>query len=202
MTKFTKEALNALLQDLDSMNYIKAGDIPDIDLYMDQVTTFMDAHLESTKRSPEDKVLTKTMINNYAKNNLLPPPVKKKYSKDHMMVLTLIYYLKNVLSIKDIESILKPLTQQYFANDEQISLEAIYEQIRYQAKEQMTTLRDDLNKSFTAGEEALKELNLDEEKHASLELFTIIANLSFDVYMKKYLIEKLIDQITEEEEKK
>ncbi|MDL2250975.1 DUF1836 domain-containing protein [Lachnospiraceae bacterium OttesenSCG-928-J05] len=202
MTKFTKEALNALLQDLDSMSYIKADDIPEIDLYMDQVTTFMDAHLGSTKRSPEDKVLTKTMINNYAKNNLLPPPVKKKYSKDHMMVLTLIYYLKNVLSIKDIESILKPLTQQYFANDEQISLEAIYEQIRYQAKEQMTTLRDDLNKSFTAGEEALKELNLDEEKHASLELFTIIANLSFDVYMKKYLIERLIDQITEEEEKK
>ena len=196
MTKFTKEALNALLQDLDSMNYIKADDIPDIDLYMDQVTTFMDAHLESTKRSPEDKVLTKTMINNYAKNNLLPPPVKKKYSKDHMMVLTLIYYFKNVLAIKDIESVLKPLTNQYFAGDDQISLEAIYEQVRRQAGQQMTTLRDDLNRSFTAGEEALKELDLDEEKHASLELFTIIANLSFDVYMKKYLIEKLIDQIT------
>ena len=62
------------------LDYINPKDIPSIDLYMDQVTTFMDTHLEATKRNEEDKILTKTMINNYAKNNLLPPPVKKKYS--------------------------------------------------------------------------------------------------------------------------
>ena len=63
---------------LDSLDYVKPEQIPNIDLYMDQVTTFMDEHLEKAKRYPEDKILTKTMINNYAKNNLLPPPVKKK----------------------------------------------------------------------------------------------------------------------------
>lgn len=64
------------------IDYIKLEEIPGIHLYMDQVTTFMEEHLSSSKRHPEDKVLTKTMINNYAKNHLLPPPVKKNIPKN------------------------------------------------------------------------------------------------------------------------
>ena len=82
--KTNDERIQDILKRLDTLSYIRPEEIPGIDLYMDQVTTFMDEHLKNTKRYPEDKVLTKTMINNYAKNNLLPPPVKKKYSKDHM----------------------------------------------------------------------------------------------------------------------
>lgn len=78
--KDTKAVLKSILASISQINYVEPGDIPNIDLYMDQVTTFMDEHLRSSKRYEDDKVLTKTMINNYAKNNLLPPPVKKKYS--------------------------------------------------------------------------------------------------------------------------
>ena len=79
---------------LDNLSYIRLDKIPEIDLYMDQVTSFMEDHLQKTKRNPEDKVLTKTMINNYAKNRLLPPPVKKKYSREHILLLLFIYYYK------------------------------------------------------------------------------------------------------------
>mgnify|MGYP003233407128 CR=1 FL=1 len=78
MNKDNQEFVNSLLQRLAKLNYIKPGDVPNIDLYMDQVTTFMEEQLSSTKRYEDDKILTKTMINNYAKNNLLPPPNKKK----------------------------------------------------------------------------------------------------------------------------
>ena len=79
MTIDIKDLLNSILGSMDRIDYIKADDIPAIDLYMDQVTTFMESHLRNTTRNPEtDKILTKTMINNYAKNDLLPPPVKKK----------------------------------------------------------------------------------------------------------------------------
>ena len=91
-----------LLENIKKISYIKPDEIPNIDLYMDQVTTFMDQHLEKTKRYSEDKLLTKTMINNYTKNDLLPSPVKKKYSKDHIVMLIFIYYLKNFMSITDI----------------------------------------------------------------------------------------------------
>ena len=84
---------------------------------MDQVTTFMDKQMASSKRYEDDKVLTKTMINNYAKNNLLPSPEKKKYTKEHLLVLTFIYYLKVSLSIKDIEMLLRPVTDRYFHTD-------------------------------------------------------------------------------------
>lgn len=115
MTIDTNDILNSILESLSRIDYIKPGEIPNIDLYMDQVTTFMDEQLSSTKRYEEDKILTKTMINNYTKNNLLPPPVKKKYSREHVLILIFIYYFKNILSIKDIETVLTPLTEKYFS---------------------------------------------------------------------------------------
>ena len=70
MENDVKEFLSELLKQLKSIDYIKPEDIPNIDLYMDQVTTFMDEQLAASKRYESDKILTKTMINNYAKNNL------------------------------------------------------------------------------------------------------------------------------------
>ena len=98
MENDVKEFLSELLKQLKSIDYIKPEDIPNIDLYMDQVTTFMDEQLAASKRYESDKILTKTMINNYAKNNLLPSPDKKKYSKEHVLTLLFIYYFKNILS--------------------------------------------------------------------------------------------------------
>ena len=126
MTIDTNDILNSILESLSRIDYIRPEEIPNIDLYMDQVTTFMDTQLAATKRYDEDKILTKTMINNYTKNNLLPPPLKKKYSKEHVLLLIFIYYFKNILSIKDIEIVLKPLKEKYFSGDSDMDLTAIY----------------------------------------------------------------------------
>ena len=73
MENDVKEFLSELLKQLKSIDYIKPEDIPNIDLYMDQVTTFMDEQLAASKRYESDKILTKTMINNYAKNKTSRP---------------------------------------------------------------------------------------------------------------------------------
>ena len=99
MTIDTKDMLNSILSSISRIDYVRPDGIPDIDLYMDQVTTFMEKELASSKRHEDDKILTKTMINNYAKNNLLPPPVKKKYSKEHLLVMIFIYYFKCIFFI-------------------------------------------------------------------------------------------------------
>ncbi len=99
--------------------YIPAQDIPDIGLYMDQVTTFMESKLDSSRRYPDDKIMTKTMINNYTKNHLIPPSVKKKYSRDHMFFIIIIYYLKTILSISDIKQLLTPLVERYFPENKE-----------------------------------------------------------------------------------
>ena len=96
------EVIERYAAQIRTADVIEIADIPTIDLYMDQVTTFMDKGLARYKRNETDKILTKTMINNYTKNDFLPPPVKKKYSKEHMYLLIFIYYFKNqiVYSIK------------------------------------------------------------------------------------------------------
>ncbi len=188
MNKDNQEFVNSLLQRLAKLNYIKPGDVPNIDLYMDQVTTFMDEHLS-------DKILTKTMINNYTKNDLLPPPVKKKYSKEHIYVLTFIYYLKNILSISDIQKLLNPLTDKFFNKEELPDLEYIYSEIYNMEKAQIASLSKDVVERTQVAKEAFLDVENEEDKDF-LQLFSLVGLLSFDVYMKKNIIESLIDDYT------
>ena len=195
MNKDNQEFVNSLLQRLAKLNYIKPGDVPNIDLYMDQVTTFMDEHLSDVKRYEDDKILTKTMINNYTKNDLLPPPVKKKYSKEHIYVLTFIYYLKNILSISDIQKLLNPLTDKFFNKEELPDLEYIYSEIYNMEKAQIESLSKDVVERTQVAKEAFLDVENEEDKDF-LQLFSLVGLLSFDVYMKKNIIESLIDDYT------
>ena len=196
MTIDTKDMLNSILSSIARIDYVKPEDIPNIDLYMDQVTTFMEEQLSSTKRHEEDKILTKTMINNYAKNHLLPPPVKKKYSREHVLVMIFIYYFKNILSIKDIETMLAPVTKEYFGSGD-FNMTQIYEEICSLEKSRIDTLAKDVARSYQSAEETFADRP--EEEREYLRLFSFICNLSFDVYVKKLLIEKLIDELPEPE---
>lgn len=197
MTIDTKDILNSILASVSRIDYIKPGEIPNIDLYMDQVTTFMEDHLASSKRHPEDKILTKTMINNYAKNHLLPPPVKKKYSKEHLFILTFIYYFKNILSINDIQVLLAPLTEKYFSGEESLQLQDIYEEVMKLELEQIQPLAKDVTKKFNKSQESFADVP--EEDRDSLQKFAFICMLSFDVYVKKQMIEHLIDKMSDPE---
>lgn len=197
MTIDTKDILNSILASVSRIDYIKPGEIPNIDLYMDQVTTFMEDHLASSKRHPEDKILTKTMINNYAKNHLLPPPVKKKYSKEHLFILTFIYYFKNILSINDIQVLLAPLTEKYFSGEESLQLQNIYEEVMKLELEQIQPLAKDVTKKFNKSQESFADVP--EEDRDFLQKFAFICMLSFDVYVKKQVIEHLIDKMSDPE---
>ena len=193
MTIDSQNLLESILESLDRIDYIRPEDVPGIDLYMDQVTTFMDRQLEHSKRYEEDKILTKTMINNYAKNRLLPPPEKKKYSREHMLLLIFIYYFKNILSISDIQSLLTPLTDRYFHTEQEFQLEHIYDEVFSLEKDQIEALKQDLIQKYQVSQDTFSEVSKEEREF--LQLFSFICMLSFDVYMKKTVIEKLIDQL-------
>ena len=183
--------LEGIFTNLDKLEYIKSAEIPNIDLYMDQVLTFMNHKLEWSKRYEDDKIMTKTMINNYAKNHLLPPPDKKKYSKEHILVLIFIYYFKNILSIGDIQNILNPLTERYFDNGKDLDLAKIYEEVFTLEKGQIEQLKDSLAKDYErAGQTFVNEEKADKD---FLQLFSFICMLSYDIYMRKQIIEKIID---------
>ena len=192
MTIDRDDLLNSILASLGRIKHIELEDIPNIDLYMDQVTTFMDKKLKSTVRHPEeDKILTKTMINNYAKNNLLPPPVKKKYSKEHMILLIFIYYYKGILSINDIQTLLRPVTEKYFKAGGEISLGMVYEEVFGLEREEVGSLREDIVKKFEISQNTFQDAPKEDQE--ILQMFSFICMLSYDVYVKKLLIEKMVD---------
>ena len=101
MTEFN---IDNYINSQKSSNNINLNDFPEIDLYMDQVMQLFESKLSYTKRNDDDKVLTKTMINNYAKGNLLMKIKNKKYTKNHLILMGLIYNLKGALSLTDIKN--------------------------------------------------------------------------------------------------
>ena len=191
MTIDKNDLLNSILGSISLIDFIKSTDIPNIDLYMDQVTSFMEKELKSTKRNDDDKVLTKTMINNYAKNDLLPAPIKKKYSKEHLLLLTFIYYFKNIISMKDIETLLKPITESYFQSEGDINIARIYDEVCAFEKERTKLLQKDIELMYNNSMETFSDVDVENRDY--LQFFSFICSLSLDVYAKQLLIEKLID---------
>ena len=186
-----RKSLNLILKQFSELDYVHPEDIPNIDLYVDQVTTFIESQLSSLKRDEDEKILTKTMINNYTKNHVLPSPDKKKYSKDHVLTLILIYYLKSFLSIKDIQTLLEPITDKYFGTESELSFYELYEELVALGNGQSKALIKDVIAKYNATQNAFSDAP--EEDQEFLRNFGFICMLSFDVYIKKMMIETLID---------
>lgn len=195
-----KQNLQSILKELASLNTIHPEEVPDIPLYMDQVTTFMEEHLKDFRRYENDKIMTKTMINNYAKSNLIPAPEKKKYSKDHVLLFIMIYYLKSFLSITDIEKLFSKITKDYFNNAEAAyDLKDLYADFCKMVEANRNDITENI--SSTLEKEAMTFDGIKEEDQEYFNNLAIILRLSFDVYVKKQLIERLIDQLPASEEK-
>lgn len=182
----------ALVKSLSAYEEIQLVDIPDIDLYMDQVTTFMERKLGASKRNKKDKILTKTMINNYTKDGLLIPPSNKKYSRQHVILLVLVYNLKQILSIKDIATLLSPLLK---ASKEPDSDPQLWDKI-YLAYLDLKQEDIDLSSDLHAVKlDLIKEKTAGFSKHQQdVELLLIVLLLVKQANQQKRLTEKIIDE--------
>ena len=120
---------------------------------------------------------------------------KKKYTKEHLLMLTFIYYFKNILSISDIQVLLGPLTEKYFNKDGEMNLTEIYEEIMRLELKQIDPLTKDIVRKYKMACDSYE--NAEEENQDFLKKFAFICMLSFDVYVKKQVIEKLIDDMAD-----
>lgn len=178
--------INSLVEDVKINNFITLEDIPDIDLYMDQVIQLFENKLGYLKRNEEDKILTKTMINNYSKGNLFMDIKNKKYSKNHIILIILIYELKSVISIPDIKVAFNNIVKSYDENSaDKIDLENLYKKhLKMISKNDDDTKEEILNIT-----KELENLNAEEEKLLLLTYLAAKAN------MYKRLCEKIVDDL-------
>ena len=187
------------LEEWMKLDYVLPEDLPNIELYMDQVTTFLEEQLQNTKRFEGDKIFTKTMINNYTKNHLLPPSNKKKYSRNHMILLIYIYYLKNFLSISDIKNLLDPLNEHFEDQDAKSSFYKIYDEIFHLEHNHNSSIKDSITEAFDKAAETFSDLD-DSIAKEKLQQFAFITLLGYDIYLRKRVIEKMIDQLYQPEQ--
>ena len=185
------EMVEKIAAQVRSSNIIEIEDIPNIDLYMDQVTTFMDKCLAQYKRYDDDKVLTKTMINNYTKAKIFPAPVKKKYSRTHLMLLIMIYHLKSILSIKDIGILFQSALSEQNKLKQERMIESIYSGFVSLQKQTITYLAgaaEGRPDEYFYGKEAILTYDDDETKRIMMTLA-----LAIRANTEKQLAEKVLD---------
>ena len=189
-----KEDVKDIIKKQSKEEKIQLEDIPELDLYMDQVIQLFEKKLSSSKRNEEDKVLTKTMINNYAKAKLLMPIKNKKYSKEHLILMSLIYDFKGALSISDIKLLLDEIVKGY-ENDEGYNIRELYLDYLDNCSEDNEEIEKYLNEKV---EKIFKGSDKEDFKEKFLLVSTMI-NMS-NVYRK--IGEKLIDKYFREGEEK
>ncbi|MFV0557748.1 MAG: DUF1836 domain-containing protein [Enterococcus sp.] len=90
-------------QQLEDFRLPRWDELPDLDLYMDQVIKLIEQYLTPVIQTDKHALLTPAMVNNYVKHDLIPPPKKKRYTKKHVAFLIAITLLKQVLTIPEIK---------------------------------------------------------------------------------------------------
>lgn len=185
-----EEILETFKQKIDSVGVVEIQDIPTIELYMDQVTTFMDQALHHYKRSDDGKILTKTMINNYTKAKIFPPPVKKKYGKTHLMLLIMIFHLKSVLSIRDIGILFRPILQASSHEQSDRQIEKIYCGF---VELQKATIANLKASSEGKAEDTFFEKDILKQYDENTKSIMLVLLLSIRAYSDKSLAERVLD---------
>lgn len=188
--------IKELINSINLSSDLKASDIPDMDLYMEQLTNFIEKNLGNLKRNENDKILTKMMINSYTKDGLLMPPEnKKKYTKQHVILLVLIYHLKQILSISDIKKLLKPILKDITTcEDDVIALEEIYSVFLDMKQIETDNYCDICESKINFLDNKVNNINIKDDEKDIAKLFLTVVTLIAQAEANKRLAEKIIDE--------
>jgi hypothetical protein len=195
---FVMEKINEIIEQLGHNTNLKLDEIPNIDLYMDQVIQLFENKFGDSKRNDEEKVLTKTMINNYAKGKLIFPIKNKKYSKEHLILMSLIYQLKGALSINDIQVTLDGMNKRI--TNEDIDLDSFYNSYLTLSHKNAADFNVDIEERIKDIKEEVTKM---EDKHSPyLEHVLMISSLVHMSNLYRKVAEKLVDEIVVEKDGK
>ncbi|WP_419954220.1 DUF1836 domain-containing protein [Neobacillus niacini] len=192
------EKIKEILGQLGLETNLSLDEIPNIDLYMDQVIQLFENKFAHSKRNTEDKVLTKTMINNYAKGKLIFPIKNKKYSKEHLILISLIYQLKGALSINDIQVTLDGLNKRIIKED--IEIDSFYNSYLALSQKNVANFKMHINEQVNDVKEEVAKM--EDRSSAHLEQILMISSLVHMSNLYRKVAEKLVDEIVVEKEEK
>ncbi len=192
------------LNDL-SKNYIEKGfthveDMPDVALYMDQLVGIMNAQLEVYHEDDGDLV-TKSMISNYVKNKILPKPENKKYSKEHMILLNMLFQLKNVFQMDELKLLFKPFVENYTTVlEEPYDIEKLYSFLVDGREKEAVSIVENIEKEIRNVKKIMDEADTSDDDAS--EILGVILVLAIQSNAYRLMARKLLAEYFVTEEKK
>lgn len=167
-----KEIINEN-KDIANFHIPRWNELPNIDLYIDQVICYLDNYLLNyTDAEKEGHIITKTMINNYVKHSIIKPTINKKYNKEHIAKLFVICMLKQIYSINDVSKLIELATKK-------VSVEKAYDSF-------CNELENAVSAVFT-GKEYKNEQNISFEGYV---LKNVVLSFVNKLYVEKAFLKK------------
>jgi len=197
-----KDIIQKFIEELKAYDSIRLDEIPEYRLFISQVEEFFDKKLgKNVDDDEEKKVISKTMIQNYIKDGLIMPPEGKSYNRNHVILLAIIYNLKSILTIKDIKKLLTPILEKIDIEDNDDSIEHIYNTY-FSLKE---SFLDDFLKILDQDMELINQKleNWEFEEWEKIHKILLVLTLVTQANIRKRLAERIIEQyFTDEEDPK
>ena len=104
-------------EDLINYHFPRWNELPEIELYIDQVVSILQKNLSIFSNKSDLPIITASMINNYVKQDIIKPPLKKKYNREHLSSLFVICILKRLMSISEIGDSINSILKIYSSED-------------------------------------------------------------------------------------
>lgn len=195
-----EEFIKEQFRKLDSSGLIESAALPDMELYMDQAATVLKKSFEELDGDIAARFAARQLINNYAKRDLIARPEGKRYSKEHMLMIVMVIYLRGMFKIDEIRSIMKPLVDNYNSKyDDTISLQLLYETAEELSRDSIGSVKMQVDDVIGRIKKKLEETDLENDQR--MEVFVLILTLSMRADMEKYLVKRLAEMYFMEPQK-
>lgn len=190
-----EDLLTQLFELINNSEDIQIDEIPEYHLYISQLEEFFDKKLKKSNGDEDErKTISKTMIQNYIKDGLLMPPEGKSYNSSHVILLSLIYNLKYILSIRDIRRLLNPILADIEHEDSAMGIESLYESYLELKQDSIQILISSLENLTLKVDKQIADANKPEEEEQQLKLLLFISALVSEANQRKKIAEFIIEK--------
>jgi len=188
-----EEFVKIQLEKIRQTGLVSADRMPDIGLYMDQTEAFFGKAFKNLDGEVIKRNYSKPLINNYTKRNMVARPDGKKYSKDHLLMITMVIYLKGIFKLENIEKIMKPLVDNHNSDfEDHIDPEIVYKAACSVNAEAADIFSADVDRAIERIKEHFSNTDLADDE--SMEILALVLALSMKADMEKYLASRLMDE--------
>jgi hypothetical protein len=191
-----EEYIKQIMDDFTEGSLIKPDAFPAMELYADQVAGFFDEQLHvyaACERGTAGATLTKADVAGFVKHGVLPRPIKKKYTRDHVVIMALLFYMKNAFGMNGIESVMRPFIDNHDSTfDDKIDFHRLYTAIAPVLERERARISREIQTDVADVKAAIRGEGLEDDDNT--ELLLLLLSLAVRADTAKYAAQRLLNE--------